>query len=176
MHASHTALIVAVPAAEEAVGPVRARLDSSASWGVPAHVTVLFPFVAPDLVDEHVLSAVRETVVGVPRFDLALSHTAWFGEHVLYLEPEPDGPFRALIAALCRRFPRIRPYDGEIAVDDVVPHLTVGHDQPRPVLDAAAAAVQAHLPIRTSVDAVSLIAGRPEPGGSWHTIAEFPLG
>jgi 2'-5' RNA ligase len=176
VQATHTALIVAVPAAEDAVGPLRARLDSSASWGVPAHVTLLFPFLAPERIDDHVLSAVRETVVSVPRFDLALSRTAWFGEKVLWLRPEPDAPFRALIAGMCRRFPQVRPYGGEIAVDDVVPHLTVGDGHPKPVLDAAAAEVEARLPIRTSVDAVRLIAGRPEPGGSWRTLTEFPLG
>lgn len=175
MPATHTALVVAVPAAEEVVGPVRARLDRSASWGVPAHITLLFPFVAPGLIDDDVLRAVRETVVSVPRFDLALTATAWFDERVLWLRPEPAAPLRALILALCRRFPQVRPYGGEIGPDDIVPHLTVGHEHPRAVLDAAAAEVEAHLPIRTHVGAVRLIAGRREPGGSWPTLAEFPL-
>ena len=39
-----TALIVPVPEAELLVSPVRLRYDSSASLGVPAHVTVLSPF------------------------------------------------------------------------------------------------------------------------------------
>jgi 2'-5' RNA ligase len=172
---THAALIVAVPAAEEAVAALRARLDRSASWGVPAHVTVLFPFLAPALIDDDVLNAVRETVVSVPRFDLALTGTAWFRDQVLWLRPEPDAPLRALTIALCRRFPQVRPYGGEIGLDDIVPHLTVGHEHPRAVLDAAAAEVEAHLPIRTHVGAVRLIAGRREPGGSWPTLAEFPL-
>ena len=44
---SETALIVEVSEAEEAVHEWRARHDSVAARGVPAHVTVLFPFVAP---------------------------------------------------------------------------------------------------------------------------------
>lgn len=39
-----TALIVLVPEAELAVSELRQRCDPSASLGVPAHVTVLFPF------------------------------------------------------------------------------------------------------------------------------------
>jgi hypothetical protein len=38
---TESALIVAVPAAEPAVGALRAAYDPAASWGVPAHVTVL---------------------------------------------------------------------------------------------------------------------------------------
>jgi hypothetical protein len=36
-----SALIVAVPEAEPAVAHLRARLDRSASWGVPAHITLI---------------------------------------------------------------------------------------------------------------------------------------
>lgn len=174
MRDTQTALIVMIPEAEPAIAPLRAALDSSASWGVPAHVSVLFPFLAPDLIDESALAAVRETVRTLPRFDLTFARTAWFGDQVLWLAPEPDRPLRDLTAALYARFPQTPPYGGEF--DDVVPHLTVGHDATREVLDAAAAAVAPHLPIRARVSAVTLIAGRPEPGDSWHRVADFPLG
>ena len=42
-----SALLLLVPVAEAAVGAQRARLDSSARDGVPAHVTVLYPFLPP---------------------------------------------------------------------------------------------------------------------------------
>jgi 2'-5' RNA ligase len=171
---TQTALIVAVPQAERAVGALRARLDAAASWGVPAHVTVLYPFLAPDRIDARVLTGVREAVSAVPRFTLTLARTAWFGDAVLWLAPEPAGPLRALTAAVWARFPQAPPYGG--GFDDVVPHLTVGHDQPAGVLAAAAADVATRLPVRAPVRAVRLITGRPEPGGSWPTLARFPLG
>jgi hypothetical protein len=43
-----SAVTVLVPAVEPAVARHRRDLDASATWGVPAHVTVLFPFVAPE--------------------------------------------------------------------------------------------------------------------------------
>ena len=46
---------------------------------------------------------------------------------------------------------------------------------PRHLLERAAEAVTAHLPIRTVVGAVSLIVGSAEPD-SWRGVAEFPLG
>ena len=42
-----SALLILVPAAEPAVGEHRARLDASARDGVPAHLTVLYPFLPP---------------------------------------------------------------------------------------------------------------------------------
>ena len=42
-----SALLVAVPAAEPAVAAHRSRLDTSAAVGVPAHITVLYPFLPP---------------------------------------------------------------------------------------------------------------------------------
>ena len=47
MRASESAVIVPVPEAEPAVGGLRAALDRAAVWGVPAHVTLLYPFVTP---------------------------------------------------------------------------------------------------------------------------------
>ena len=37
---------------EQAVGPFRARYDRAAAWGVPAHVTVLYPFLPPSRIDD----------------------------------------------------------------------------------------------------------------------------
>jgi hypothetical protein len=42
-----SAVVVPVPEAEPRVGALRTALDPSAALGVPAHVTILYPFVAP---------------------------------------------------------------------------------------------------------------------------------
>jgi 2'-5' RNA ligase len=162
-----------MPDAEAAVGPFRAALDRAASWGVPAHVTVLYPFLPPERIDEVVLATVRDLVSAVPRSDVWLSRVDWFGDTVVWLAPQPDQLFRDLTAAVWRRFPEAPPYAG--AHSEVVPHLTIGHDAARPVLADAAAAVSAHLPIRATVDVVRLIAGTPDDG-PWLTWGEFPLG
>ena len=169
-----SALIILVPAADPVVAHHRHRLDTAASWGVSAHITVLVPFVAPHRIDDTVLTAVGEVVAAVPAFDLTLSDFGWFGDTVLYLAPEPDAPIRALTAAVHARFPDHPPYEG--AHDEVVPHLTIGHDHPYEQLTAARDDLGAHLPIRQHVGAVHLITGRPEPGRTWATRAAFPLG
>ena len=174
MTATHTALIAEIPAAEHAVGAHRAALDRAASWGVPAHITLVFPFLPPDAINPAVLATVGEIAAAQPAIDLTMNRIAWFGDTVVWLAPNPARPFIALTEALVARFPQAQPYGG--AFDEVVPHLTIGHDHPRPVLQAAADAVAAHLPIVTPVTSIRLIAGIREPGTSWHRVADFPLG
>jgi len=136
MEASHSALVVTIPEAERVVAPHRERLDQAASWGVPAHVTVLFPFLPPDEIDEQVLATLGRAAATVPAFFVALDRLGWFGERVVWLAPSPAEPFQRLTAAVTSHFPGVQPYDG--AFDEVVPHLTLGHDHPVDVLKAAA--------------------------------------
>jgi len=173
VHAIETALIVPIPEAEAAVGPHRAGLDNAARWGVPAHVTVLYPFVPPDAITDDVLDAVRETVARTPRFDVTFTHVGWFGDRVAWLAPRPAEPFRELTAALWARFPDRPPYGG--AHEEVVPHLTLGHDAPEAALRRAADAVAAQLPVHARAHEVWLMVGAPEPD-SWHRAARFALG
>lgn len=175
MGAPQSALIVPVPRAEEVVAEHRRRFDPSSPWGVPAHVTVLYPFVDPDAVDDEVVRRLEEAVGGVPAFDCVFRRCGWFDEDVLWLAPEPDEPFRALTAAVWRAFPQHPPYGG--AYPDVVPHLTVGQ---RPEAELAELLgveelVSAVLPVRAYVDRVHLLTGAPEPD-SWRTVHEVPLG
>jgi hypothetical protein len=60
-----SALLLAVPAAEAAVGPHRARLDSSALDGVPAHITVLYPFLPPAEIGPDALARLSRLFAGV---------------------------------------------------------------------------------------------------------------
>ncbi|MFC7274997.1 2'-5' RNA ligase family protein [Paractinoplanes rhizophilus] len=174
MEPTHSALIIAVPEAEPVVGRHRERLDRAASWGVPAHITVLFPFLPPAEIDEHVLGVLGRVAAGVPAFFLTLDKIGWFGERVVWLAPRPAEPFLQLTAAVTARFPALRPYEG--AFEEVIPHLTLGHDHAAADLAAAAGEVAPRLPIHARADTLRLITGRREPGESWLTRGLFPLG
>ena len=172
--ATETAVLVLVPEAEAAVAEHRAHLDMAASWGVPAHLSVVYPFVPPAEVDAAVLARLGAAIGTVPAFDCEFSRTDWFGDDVLWLAPEPDAPFRALVQAVVGAFPAHQPYGG--LYDDVIPHLTVGELRLGSADELAAAerAVREHLPIRARVDRAVFLAGRPAPD-SWRPVAEFPL-
>src|SRR3954454_4262257 len=73
MPPTESAVLVAVPEAEDVVGRFRARLDRSAAWGVPPHVTVLYPFVSADRIDSPVLDRLTRAVGSVPAFDVTLA-------------------------------------------------------------------------------------------------------
>ena len=169
-----SAVLIPVPEAEPVVGRHRARLDRAAAEGVPAHVTILYPFVAPPQITAATIEVLAAVIGSVSSFDCRFPGTAWFGEEVLWLAPVPDGPFRALIRAVTAAFPGYPPYGGLIS--DVIPHLTVGDRPPGGVADLRAAEtdVLSALPVRTRVSHAWLMTGTREPG-SWHAVAELPL-
>jgi 2'-5' RNA ligase len=165
-------LIVEVPEAEPAVRQLRERLDPTAPLGVPAHITVLFPFMPPGAIDAAVLDQLEHLFSAVRRFSVRLDHTDWFGDEVLWLAPHEPGPFRALTQRVHQAFPAFPPYEGRF--DDVVPHLTIGDRHPLSDLRAAEASVQPHLPVEARVTAVTLIS-KQSAAGRWAAAATFSL-
>jgi 2'-5' RNA ligase len=171
-----SALLLPVPAAEAAVGPHRARLDASARDGVPAHITVLYPFLPPAEIGPAVLAELSRLFVVVPRFSFTLDRVRWFDQSVVWLGPSDESRFRALTDLAGGAYPSCPPYGG--AHEDVVPHLTIGDRADPAELRAAAEAITPLLPIVTEATQVTLMAG-PDPGrqpGRWRTVASFALG
>lgn len=166
-----TGLIIEVPTADEVVGEWRARLDPRAALGVPAHVTLLYPFAPADRVDAE-LDAVREVLAAAEPFDFRLDATGWFEPGVLWLAPRPAEHFRDLTARLADRFPAYPPYEG--AFDDPVPHLTVGDSSATDQLRTADRDISTKLPIASVARSVRLMVEQSD--GSWYRGAELPLG
>jgi 2'-5' RNA ligase len=172
---SESCLLVPVPEAEPAVGRLRSRLDRAAAWGVPAHVTILYPFVLPDAITSEVIGLAAAAIASVSAFECTFGRTNWFGEEVLWLAPEPGQPFRALTTALHAAFPQCPPFGG--IYPDVVPHLTIGDRPPGgpAMLEAAEADVRPALPVHTRVSRAWLMTGT-QAAASWRVAAELPLG
>lgn len=166
-------LIIEVPEAEPAVRQHRERLDASAPLGVPAHITILFPFMPPKTIDETALARLAELFAGVSGFRFVLDHTSWFGDDVLWLGPVDPRPFRALTQHVFRAYPAYPPFEGQF--DDVVPHLTLGHGHPLNTLRSAEDSVQQHLPIQASAAGVTLMT-QQSAGGQWTKTAFLKLG
>lgn len=117
-----TILIIPVPAAEPAVGGHRARFDPPAAEGVPAHITVLLPFLDSDGITEGNFRRLRALFAATEPIEFALRRLARF-PGVLFLAPDPGEPFVRLTEAVWREWPDHPPYRGEFS--DIVPHLTV---------------------------------------------------
>jgi hypothetical protein len=170
--ATESALIVSVPAATPVVGILRSGLDSSARLGVPAHITVLYPFMPPELLDADVIGQLGKMFGRVDRFDLSLTRVGWFATEVVYLVPEPQSAFKTLTAMVSERWPEWPPYGG--IHPDPTPHLTVGDSEDYASMVEAASAVEPLLPVETTVTEIELIVGGATPG-SWKRRAAFPL-
>jgi 2'-5' RNA ligase len=166
-----SALLLAVPEAEPVVGAWRRRHDPSAALGVPAHITLLYPFRSPARLDAAVRADLRAYFAAIPRFRFTLATLARFPA-ALYLAPEPGAPFRRVIGELARRYPDAPPYGGAFA--RVVPHLTVAHsDDPR-VLDQVASALAGFAPIEAFAREVGLMVEGDD--ARWRLHTRFPLG
>jgi 2'-5' RNA ligase len=168
---TETAVIVPFPDLEPLVGPYRRRMDRAARWGVPAHVTVLYPFVPPPVRPETV-DLLTAALADATAFECTFARFRWFGEDVVWLAPEPAGPFRAMTAAVWRAFPDHPPYGGQF--DEGIPHLTIGHDHDVAAMRAAEADLTPRLPLHGTVDRVWVMAGTDAPD-SWRTVAEVNL-
>lgn len=165
---------MALPELEPVVGRHRDRSDPAAGWGVPAHMSVLYPFVPPARLEPAVLEAAAAAVASVPEFDVVFHRCRWFDSTVLWVEPEPAEPVAALTAVVTEAFPDHRPYAG--THDLVIPHVTVGLAEVGGLarLRAVEREVSDLLPVDARVQAVSLMTGSPAPA-TWATVTTFPL-
>ena len=162
-------VLIAVPAAESLVGPWRHRGDPVSQLGIPAHVTLLFPFV-PDP-DSGVLDELRRLFAGVVAFDLTFGRVDSFGDDVLWLAPDQADRIREVTFALTERWPDWPPYGG--AFPDVTPHLTVVAHRDPGLHAAARAAIEPGLPVGGRATHASLFVRGEQ--GRWTARAEFSL-
>ena len=170
-----SALVVLVPEAEPSVKPFRDRYDPSAAAGMPAHITLLYPFKPLDEIDEIVLDDLRHCLTRFAPIQFSLGSIRRFPVELLYLAPEPDEPFRQLTLAIWNRYPETPPYGGKWS--NIVPHLSVGWRADEQQLDAIAndfaEASRETLPIRATASEVALIDNR---SGYWQVLSTFGLG
>lgn len=154
-----SAVLVPVPQADEVVGRWRHEFDPVAAAGVPAHVTLLVPWIPPDVLSEDHLAELGAELAGVEPFDFKLVRVDWFGRRVLWIAPEPTQPFLSLTERLADRF-GTPPWEGEF--DEVVPHLTVAHATDGVELAPVAEDLATRLPVTCRADEVWVMVG----GGS----------
>jgi 2'-5' RNA ligase superfamily len=168
-----SALIIEVPEAEPAVHRFRERLDANAPLGIPAHITVLAPFMPSEAIDTSVLTQLRQLFAKASPFWFRLDRTDWFSDRVLWLAPDDPGPFSDLTQEVFRAFPAFPPFEGRH--DVVIPHLTIGHGHPLSEMRGAEEAIQDSLPIDACAVAVTVMTEQ-SAGGRWTKTATLTLG
>jgi 2'-5' RNA ligase len=166
-----SAFIVRVPEADPHVARLRERFDPSARLGVPAHVTLLFPFMSPELVTSSILAAVSKLALSVSAFPFRLGPIKRF-PGVVYLATEPAAPLVALTRQLAGLFPEFPPYGGDH--QEIVPHLTVAQ-----AAEAELAQVEAELLASLASTSISTTCSEfvliENSSGLWRPMHTFAL-
>jgi hypothetical protein len=166
-----SALVVAVPEAGPAVDRWLERTAAAKpSTGVPAHVTILFPFVPAAELDERELDLEALFARFTP-FDVAFRETRRF-PGVLYLAPDPPEPFVSLTEAVVASYPDYPPYGG--VFDAIVPHLTAAEGDAH-ALARVEGELREWLPIAARVRDVVLLEEVEPDMARWRERTRFPL-
>jgi 2'-5' RNA ligase len=167
------ALDIHVPEAEPLVAAFRDKHDPSTAKGMPAHITINYPFTPGVDPDESLYHELTKLFAAIASFSFTLNRFARF-PGVTYLSPNPEAPFRQLIEAVAARFPESPPYGG--AFDSIVPHLTIAHAEDEILLESIehqlSGLAPQHLPMSIQVEQVLLMNNRT---GRWQERKAFQL-
>ena len=146
----------------------RAYLAADPAFG-QAHLTLLAPWVRePSPAD---LDRVAEVLARHRAFDVVLDGIGVFPDGIVHLRVHPEGPLRALTAALADAFPEHPPYEGRFG-DDVVPHLTLDALGPGVTAESVARDVAGLVPAPCPVRTVQL---QWWQAGDCHVMHEWAL-
>ncbi len=162
-------LVIPVPEADELLSSVAEEYPSAVREGVPAHVSVLYPFVPVAEIDDSAI----ETLTGLFRARPPLS--VRFGschreEGFVFLRPEPVDGVAELTAGARRHWPEVVPYEG--AHGAVEPHLTVTMKQSSDTAAAIERDTAEWLPIAAELREAWLVTFTDR----WDLHTRFPFG
>ncbi len=153
-----SALAVLVPEAESLVERFRLQHDPSAAAGIPAHITLLYPFKPLGEITTETIQTLEKLFSSISCFDCSFSEWQRL-PGVIYLAPVPDEPFKQMTEAVSERFPETPPYAGQFL--DIIPHLTVAqNDDPnrlKEIADEFDRAATDALPIYARVNEIVLL-------------------
>jgi 2'-5' RNA ligase len=158
-----------LPAGLEAL---RRRSVADAADGVPAHLTLLYPFVAPDRLRPAVRDLLADVAKAHAAFEYELVGAAQWPDTV-YVAVDPERSFVALQADLARAFPGF-PIYGRGADFEFIPHVTVAEGAAIDHAGAVADPAWSSLPRRARARGLEVIAA--DDTGRWRVVWRIPLG
>jgi 2'-5' RNA ligase superfamily len=175
MRPIESALVILVPEAEALAKSFRDKYDPTSLAGVPAHITLLYPFRPPHAIGAGEIETLRQCFAAFRPLHFCLTRVRRFSGAILYLAPEPEEPFRELTLAIWHCYPETPPYGGRFP--QITPHLTLTQLDDERRLDHIAEEfvqeAQAELPIQASSTEVALM---DNSSGPWQPRMRLPLG
>lgn len=158
-------ITVRLPPALEAL---RLRGIVEAQHGVPAHITLLYPFAEPSTIGPAVLKTVRRIARTHECMTVRLVEPCLWPD-TLYASVEPVAELRSLYEDLAAAFPAFPLYGGAFSF---TPHVSIAEGPAAGGPDLPGHPAWRALPMEVAVSAVDLVV-LDDTG--WHRAHRFPL-
>lgn len=166
-----TGIIIIAPHEVQAfAAPLMQQYAPASAVRVPAHITVLYPFVPLEHLNQ-ACAKVSEICTSVTPFDITLQGYYAFPQ-VAFINPVNPAPIQALFRKIFAVFPEYPPYEGAFGAD-LHPHMTVGEFAS---IEAQQAAVLPPFePITFRAERLHVLYGPIDLALPWITHAVIPL-
>ncbi|MEV6575669.1 2'-5' RNA ligase family protein [Streptomyces sp. NPDC051577] len=163
-----TAVVIVLPDAAPLLDAVW-RIDPALTRrGVPAHVSLLYPFLPESALTDQDERSVRSLAASFPAADLVLEEVVTGSGLVAVTVPG----LQPIVDAYRSQWPGLRPYGGRFGARPAA-HVTVAMGADDPTAAHVRAAIDSLLPIRARAAAVQVVA-LTEDG--WQSRFTAPLG
>lgn len=172
-----SALVLPVAEAEGIAGPYRRKYTIDGAMGMPAHITILYPFFADDQWNENSRCSLARTISDITPFSFQLSRLCRFPQHhVLYLEPSPREEIIEVIHTMAQSFPECPPYGGEIPLEKVRPHMTVAvcsnNEELTHIEEDFSRTIASHIPLEVVAKELWFVV---KTANKWVPLSRFPF-
>ena len=164
-----TGVVIPVPAVDSLLASVAARFPGVVREGVPAHLSVQYPFVAAGELDDGVAGALAKVFAEQQPMPVTFTECRRRGGFV-YLVPDPIDGLAKLTAQIRHRWPEVAPPEG--LDDEVGPHVTVAMRASDQAADTIEQETITALPISTELAEAWLVAF----DGRWVLRERFEFG
>lgn len=166
-----TALVIPVPEADPALAAVGSRYPGLVRDGLPAHLTVLYPWLPGTDVDDYARRSCAALAASVEPAEAVFRE---IGVHpgMVFLRPADPGPADRLIAGARDRWPALPPYGGKYPDSPAHVTLALGELSPEEIAGVREL-VEPLLPIRSPLAELRLVALGPD---GWLATDRWPLG
>ena len=167
-----TAIVIFAPHEVQGIAtPIMRQYALESLIRVPAHITLMFPFVSYERLDE-ASQIIKSICTSVTPFEITLSGYDQF-PGVIFMQPANPEPIKAVFRQIYDAFPLYPPYGGAFG-NDLYPHLTVGEfkneDEQRTIW------LPDYAPITFRAERVHLIYGVHREPLPWLTYSVIPFG
>lgn len=163
-----TALVTLLPAAQHLLEVAATVNPALARPGIPAHATILYPFLPAAQLTATNAERLREVAASLPVVDVSLTEMVTERGFVAVAVPA----LQQAMESVCAAWPELRPYDGRFGATPPV-HVTVAMGASDQEVERIAAAVARMLPVRERIEAVQVVALTAE---GWRHSFSVPFG